>query len=99
MTTQLELKFPEPHRPWQNCLRPWYDSQVKTDLSRYFDILSEDKEHCDNFRVAQVSSGVETAEYETRWRNGCCGYVDVIVECETEQGESRLFMIGFNHGH
>lgn len=73
-----------------------------------------DLEYTDNFRSAWADDYEEIAEYRERQRNGCCGYVDMMVSIgggpvanpTNDAGvkhytwqKPRLLIIGLNHGH
>ena len=55
----------------------------------------EDFEYADNDRVARVGNAVEEAAYDDARDSGCCGFVDVLLQCE----DGTEIRYGFNYGH
>lgn len=53
-----------------------------------------DLELADNFRFARVGVEDEELEYSRRAEDGCCGYLDRIVEIKGVK-----YKIGCNYGH
>lgn len=53
-----------------------------------------DYEYQDNHRYAVPGTDSEW-EYEDRRNRGCCGSVDVILQCD----DGCQLMYGFNYGH
>ena len=49
----------------------------------------------DNERYAVIGNVESLEDYDRRQMNGCCGFVDVELECS--DGSTVLF--GFNYGH
>ncbi len=50
---------------------------------------------CDNFRYATAGNAVEESEYDGLRMGGCCGFVDVELQCD----DGTTLLYGFNYGH
>lgn len=55
----------------------------------------EEFEFSDNYRYATVGNATEMAAYDQRMGEGCCGFVDVVLEC----ADGTKLQYGFNYGH
>lgn len=49
----------------------------------------------DNNRYAVVGNREQEDSYDDQQRGGCCGFVDVELNC----GDGTTLLFGFNHGH
>lgn len=49
----------------------------------------------DNDRLAVVGNREQEEAYDASRMNGCCGFVDVELDCE----DGTVLLYGFNYGH
>jgi len=64
-------------------------------VDKWWSIRNEDYEYRDNYRYATVGNQEQEAQYEQAKINGCCGFVDVVLDCS----DGTELMFGFNYGH
>lgn len=52
-------------------------------------------EFADNYRYAMVGNHEQESQYYSLQSNGCCGFVDVVLDVQ----DGTKLMFGFNYGH
>jgi hypothetical protein len=55
----------------------------------------EEFECSDNYRYATVGNVEQMAAYDQLCNQGCCGFVDVLLDCS----DGTKLQYGFNYGH
>lgn len=70
----------------QQAVSAWWDER---------DAAGDDYEFADNTRYARKGNAAEEFAYEDARAAGCCGSVDVELECT----DGTVLLFGFNYGH
>jgi hypothetical protein len=73
----------------------YYNTAIDLRIDLLFEKLYNKHDRVDSFRVAELTSQEELAEYEGLKQKGCCGAHD---EEYLDKPTGRRFMVGFNHG-
>jgi hypothetical protein len=65
-------------------------------IDKWWSTRNEDDYECsDNYRYATVGNQEQEAQYKQAEIDGCCGFVDVVLDCS----DGTQLMYGFNYGH
>jgi len=87
----MELRdTPEAVQRWFRWMeeRPQYDGKRPLDDTHMYECM-------DNLRFARVTEAAMCIKYEERYKRGCCGSVDQVIEDD----DGDLWLVGFNYGH
>jgi len=71
----------------REAIYKWWQARDPSDLDRYA--------YLDNTRYATAGNKSQEEKYREIESAGCCGFVDVVLDCS----DGTKLMYGFNYGH